>query len=58
MKMKQYNKILNRMAEKAKASNVDIRAPKLTTPSPSPYLKEKPTMSFNTQKEACGEHSY
>ena len=56
--MKQYNKILNRMAEKAKASNVDIRAPKLTTPSPSPYLKEKPTMSFNTQKEACGEHSY
>lgn len=30
------------MSEEAKASKVDIRAPKLTTPSPSSYLKEKP----------------
>ena len=30
------------MSEEAKASKVDIRAPKLTTPSPSSYLKKKP----------------
>lgn len=30
------------MSEEAKASKVAIRAPKLTTPSPSSYLKEKP----------------